>query len=209
MTEYRHGLPRIPARIRALPVSDKGYPVPYFVQFIDGKPDFRVIDPTKFARCLVAECCWICGQPLGRHKVFVAGPVSGITRVSGEPASHYDCAVFAVQACPFLLLPRAQRRDANLPDAVRMNDGHIDRNPGVAMLWVCHVYQLWRPNKSDVLIQMGEPLRIEWFAQGRRATRAEVEESLRTGMPMIGTDPLSAEVKIAYDALAVHFPVAS
>ena len=32
MTELRKGLPPLPPRMRALPISDKGYPVPAFVE---------------------------------------------------------------------------------------------------------------------------------------------------------------------------------
>jgi hypothetical protein len=205
MTEYRKGLPRLPARMLALPVSDKGYPVPYFVQFIDGVPDFRVIDPVKFRRCITNECCWVCGAPLGRYKVFVAGPISGVTRISGEPASHYECALFAVQACPFMLLPRAQRRDANLPQQIHMNDGHLDRNPGVAMLWITHTYGVYHGYGGDTLLKMGDPLRVEWYSQGRRATRAEVEQSIRTGLPMLGSDDKTG-ITQAVEALALHYP---
>ena len=41
-------LPPMPSRIAALPVDERGYPVPWFVAWIDGKPEFRCADPAKF-----------------------------------------------------------------------------------------------------------------------------------------------------------------
>ena len=51
--------------------------------------------------------CWVCGEPLGVHKVYAIGPMCVINRTTSEPASHRDCAEFAVKACPFLLEGRA------------------------------------------------------------------------------------------------------
>ena len=35
----------MPSRFRHLPISDEGYPIPYFVPYYDGKPEFRGFDP--------------------------------------------------------------------------------------------------------------------------------------------------------------------
>jgi len=184
---YRAGLPDRPARIRALPLSDKGYPVPWFVEWIDGVPDFRVMDSRKRFLAVKRSLCWICGQPLGSFMTFVAGPMCGINRTSGEPPAHHDCAVYAAQACPFLTLPRAQYREANMPEHNQMTPGAIKRNPGVAMLWTTRSYKPFAVDEraSDWLIEMGEPTSVEWLAEGRTATRAEVDESIRTGMPFL------------------------
>jgi hypothetical protein len=34
----------MPARFARLPADERGYPVPKFVEWIDGKPDFRCVD---------------------------------------------------------------------------------------------------------------------------------------------------------------------
>jgi hypothetical protein len=36
-----------------------------------------------------------------------------------------------------------------------------------------------------MLITVGEPEGIEYWAEGRRATRAEIDESSRTGLPLL------------------------
>ncbi len=182
MTDYRKGLPERPLRMQSLPINDKGYPVPWFVQYIDGKPDFRVIDPKKWISAVRHDLCWLCGQPLGTYKTFVAGPISGVNRTSGEPPSHHECADYAARACPFLTLPKAMRREAGMPEASRELPGvMIQRNPGVTMLWTTRHYWLFETD-GGTLIQIGEPANVEWLSEGREATRAEVEESLRTGM---------------------------
>jgi hypothetical protein len=115
MTELRKGLPPLPPRMRALPISDKGYPVPAFVEWIDGKPDFRVMRADFRLKCVRNNLCWQCGERLSNRLAFVIGPMCAVNRVSSEPPSHRDCALFAASACPFLTLPHAQRREANLP----------------------------------------------------------------------------------------------
>lgn len=192
---YRAGLPERPLRMRSLPLNDKGYPVPWFVEWIDGKPEFRIMDGDKWARAVKHRLCWLCGEAMGRHMTFVAGPMCGVNRTSSEPPSHRDCAVYAATACPFLTLPKALRRDAGLPEGTKtlgakttesniVGGVAITRNPGVAMLWTTGDYKVYRVN-NGMLIQMGEPSSVKWFAEGRAATRDEVDESIRTGLPFL------------------------
>ena len=77
----------LPKRLRWAPISETGYPVPWFVDWIDGKPDFRVMDGRKYDRAIKHDLCWLCGQTLGRFKVFTAGPMCAVNRTSGEPPS--------------------------------------------------------------------------------------------------------------------------
>src|SRR6266403_923711 len=102
----------MPARMRALPVDHRGFPVPYFVGWVDGVPDHRTADPKKMKRCVEEGRCWLCGEPLGKWLACVIGPMCAINRNTSEPASHKDCALYAVKACPFLTRPYARRREA-------------------------------------------------------------------------------------------------
>jgi len=64
----------------------------------------------------------------------------------------------------------------------------IRRNPGVALLWVTRSYEPFRePTGKGIgwLIRVGDPERVEWWAEGRLATRDEVSESVRTGFPLL------------------------
>jgi hypothetical protein len=58
----------LPKRMLHLPLDTRGYPVPRFVEWIDGKPDFRVMNGQYYAACCKRNLCWICGEPLGRWR---------------------------------------------------------------------------------------------------------------------------------------------
>src|SRR5258708_39459955 len=96
----------IPQRMARLPISPTGFPVPWFVAWVDGVPDFRVIGPDKIVQAVKRNLCWLCGQPKGIHHAFVIGPMCAINRTISEPSSHLECAQFAAVACPFLANPR-------------------------------------------------------------------------------------------------------
>ena len=44
----------MPDRMRHLAVSAEGYPIPFFVPYFDGKPEFRGFDPDKM-RVIAAQ----------------------------------------------------------------------------------------------------------------------------------------------------------
>lgn len=178
-------LPDMPARIAKLPKDERGYPVPWFASWIDGKPDFRVVEPGKIVGAHKKGLCWICGEPLGVHRVFVIGPMCVVNRVTSEPASHRDCAEFAAKACPFLTHPRRGRDDRDLPDGVTGSAGiMIERNPGVTALYETRkVEPFWAGN--GVLFRLGDPSRVDFWTEGRPASRAEVWASIESGYPRL------------------------
>lgn len=186
MTEsLRASLPPIPARMQRRPIDHRGYPVPWFVSQVNGTWEFRAIDARKIVQAMRERRCWVCGDLLGRFGAFVIGPMCAINRVSSEPPSHRDCAVFSAQACPFLTLPRAKRRAANLPEGVTAPAGMmIKRNPGVTLVWIT---RSWRPFNAGngVLFRIGNPHETLWYAEGRAATRAEVQASIDSGLPIL------------------------
>ncbi len=187
MTELNQSIAnlRMPLRVSRLPISPKGFPVPWFVAFIDGEPDFRVIGPSKIIDAVNKQLCWICGGPLGSYKVFTIGPMCSVNRVSAEPPSHLECAQYAATACPFLTQPRMKRNEKDLPDLGAEPAGiMIKRNPGVTALWVTKSYKPFRAG-NGVLFKVGEPTNVFWFAEGRTATRAEVETSIMSGLPLL------------------------
>jgi hypothetical protein len=189
-TAVRPGLPPMPPAIAELPVDARGYPVPWFVAWIDGRPDFRVIGEDKTALAHNQKLCWICGRHLGSYLAFVVGPMCAVNRISAEPPSHRRCAEFAAQACPFLVLPKAQRRNANLPTTARDPAGHmIRRNPGVALVWVTKSYRVVRAPRPDgspgVLFEMGDPREVLCFAEGRKASVDEIRASVENGVPLL------------------------
>ena len=200
MNALREGLEAPPQRIAKLPVDERGYPVPWFVDWIDGKPEFRAMDPDKWLRALREKLCWVCGERLGRYMVFIAGPMCGINRTSSEPPSHKECAEWSVRNCPFLNDPHAIRRVDEKIGA----DGHcvggvsITRNPGVSMLWTTESYSVFRDGRGGHLVHMGEPMSVEWYKEGKPATREAVMASIEGGFPALAEMALKQEGAMAY-----------
>jgi hypothetical protein len=188
----------MPRRIQTLTRDHRGFPVPWFVQFFDkgepceyghGEPDFRVADMRKLAKAIGQNRCWVCGEVMShRHRVLVIGPMCVVNKVTSEPPNHRDCAEWSVRACPFLSRPRMRRNEKDLPEQGKDPAGfHIDRNPGVVCLYETNSIKPFRPQQggSGILFRLGDPVRVDWYAEGRTATRAEVEESIRTGFPFL------------------------
>lgn len=185
---YREGLPERPDRIASLHVDKRGFPVPAFVQWIDGEPDHRVIDRLYMPRAIKFNLCWTCGQPMGVFRTFVLGPMCCVNRVSAEPPSHFDCAQYSVKGCPFLSKPHMHRRDAGLPDSASVGEMNM-RNPGVMCLWTTRTFKPVRMTASDgmpgLLFDVGEPTSMSWWREGREATRAEVMDGISSGLPIL------------------------
>src|SRR5258708_35612370 len=135
----------LPSRMLSLPIDDRGYVVPWFVDWIDGKPEFRAMDGKKFVRAIKEKLCWVCGERLGRYMTFVAGPMCGINRTSSEPPSHLECAQWSARNCPFLNNPQAIRREDEDVNPLSKSVGGIaiQRNPGVSMLWTTNTYTIF------------------------------------------------------------------
>jgi hypothetical protein len=177
----------VPARIAALPFDKlRGFHVPWFVAWVDGKPEFRAADFKKFKLAVKERRCWVCGDKLTRKMTFVAGPMCGLNLTSAEPPCHTECARYSVRVCPFLTRPDMDRRERGMEKYETSIPGEmIRRNPGVALLWTTKSYTLFPDGNGGVLLRMGPPEALEWWAEGRAATRQEVEESVRTGLPAL------------------------
>jgi len=180
-------LPEMPKSIAALPRDDRGYPCPWFISWIDGKPEFRVADGRKWSIAVREKRCWVCGEPIGKSRhVFVIGPMCAVNRTTAEPPCHPACAEFSAKACPFLSMPKAKRRDANMPEESQDPAGiMITCNPGVTLLWHCRGYEIFNDGSGGHLFRIPNPSQVQWFSQGRRATRDEILESIKTGVPLL------------------------
>lgn len=187
MATIRPELEALPSRLKRLPLDERGYPVPWFVAWNDGKPEFRAMDSSKWIRAVRERRCWVCGDVLGRYLAFVVGPMCGINRTTAEPPCHLECAEWSARNCPFLTRPQMVRRQ----DEVINNDRLVTeapgialtRNPGVALVWVTKDYRPFDAGNKRYLILIGEAERLIWYAQGRLATREEVAASVDSGLP--------------------------
>jgi hypothetical protein len=182
---------REPLTVARLPHDRHGRPVPWFVAWIDGRPDFRIVKPGATANAVTARRCWVCGTRFAERepRAFVVGPMCVVNRNSAEPPSHTLCAVYSARACPFLATPQMTRRDRHLPDGTEYPPGDfIQRNPGVTAVWTARrgTWHPWSPEgSSGLLFYMGEPRRVAWYREGREATRDEIVASIDSGLPAI------------------------
>ena len=128
MRRLKHADIPVPENLRGFPITEKGYIKPWFVK----GDDFRVVDVDKALESLHDWKCWICGKKIKGSAAFVTGPVSAENCVSSEPPCHNSCATYAVQVCPFILLPNAKRREAGLkPEELAGSALATIENPGV------------------------------------------------------------------------------
>src|ERR1700729_1758537 len=190
MNPLRDGLPPLPARMKRLLVDERGYPVPYFVAWIENgelvrpgqvTPDFRVAAGYAKPNCLTYQLCWLCGEKLGSYKTFVIGPMCALNRTTSEPPCHLECADFAGRACPFLARPQQRRREKDMPEGWVPPPGEmITRNPRVALIWTTRSFKTFRPHAGleGELIEIGPPEHVRWYKEGRPATRAEALDSI-------------------------------
>ena len=176
-------------RLKRLP---NGTPVPYFVAWVDGKPDFRIMSPTSMRRAIRQKLCWVCGAHLdGGAGAFVAGPMCVINRTSAEPPNHLDCAIWSAKACPFLTMPKKVRRETNIPGELAEPPGFmIARNPGVTAIIRSHSWRVFDPRAAGVgggggVLWNFDIDSVSWMAEGRDATDREILESVESGVPAL------------------------
>jgi hypothetical protein len=182
----------LPERMRNLRIDERGYPVPWFVAWVDDghggeRPEFRAMDARKWRQAVKLKLCWVCGQQLGRWLAFPIGPMCAVNRVTAEPPSHRECAEYSIRNCPFLSQPQMVRRTEDLPTAAEEPAGiGIKRNPGVVCLWITRSYELF-DGRGKPLITIGEPSTVTWWREGRPASRFEVMRSIESGLPILLT----------------------
>lgn len=185
--KMRPELSPLPVRMIALPIDERGYPIPWFVAYVDGKPEFRAMDGRKWTKAVRERRCWVCGGRLGAYLAFTVGPMCLLNLTNSEPPSHAQCALWSAQNCPFLSRPHMTRRENDLPGEMEGPAGiGLTRNPGAVAVYVTDSYKIFRDAQGKPLIRMGAKCHsVEWFSEGRAATRAEVEHSIETGLPLL------------------------
>lgn len=102
----------IPKELAHLKIDKRGYPVPFFVSWINGDPEFRYLDKARIDMIIDNKVCHICGKKLHKdYCYFISGPLGYQNRISSDAGMHRVCAEFSLMACPHLYLQKAERRD--------------------------------------------------------------------------------------------------
>ncbi|WP_443750333.1 hypothetical protein [Asticcacaulis solisilvae] len=165
----------LPTGMRTLPLDERGIPVPWFVDWPGGKPDFRIVDGRKLIDGWKQDLCWICGQRLFAFRAWIIGPVSLINRCTAEPPAHPECARTALTHCPFLSNPEMKRNKAALP--VRQSGGGelVEHNSGLSCAWITKGRggEMINPG-NGLMFRIFEPHTVEWFRNGTRAGAEDV-----------------------------------
>jgi diacylglycerol O-acyltransferase len=90
---------------------------------------------------------------------------------------------------------------------------------GVTLIWITRSYRPFRTGQKW-LITVGDPERLIWYARGRLATRAEVDESIASGLPLLmdvavkqdaeepGAGAVAALTRVARALERDHYPAA-
>lgn len=187
----REGLDPLPRHMIGLPEDERGYPIPWFVPFIENAegvkiPEFRVMDTKKWVIAIRERCCWVCGLRLGRHLTFPIGPMCAINNITSEPPAHYDCALWSVRNCPFLSRPKMIRREGALPPAVdptkTIGGIALLRNPEVTVLWTTQEYRAQADGRGGHLLHFGEAEHVEWWRERNKATQQECFDAIQNGL---------------------------
>lgn len=113
----------IPARMQHLLLDERGYPIPYFVPIVDGKPEFRYQDGKKRDTCIKYKKCAVCGgRFITNNYWLIAGPLGLMNKISSDYPMHEECARFSIQVCPHLIFHKAERRSDQCDDPNVLRD---------------------------------------------------------------------------------------
>lgn len=165
----KHSDVPIPKTMRSLPVTENGYLKPWFVK----ADDFRVVDEDKAYESMFHHTCWICGKPNDKGPfAFVTGPKSAAANLASEPPCHQKCAEYAVRVCPFILLPKAKRRDAGLTkEELAASPAFDAENPGEYYITLVKKFNV------DMFLGMTAKWKDRWivsrnkYVEGKRVQR--------------------------------------
>lgn len=107
--------------------------VPYMVDATRSPVDFKVLDPDHVEKCANDGRCGICGGRIRKGPIAFIGP-NDDRRCFADPWMHQDCAMLAMEQCPFLAGKRDWREGGN-PFLHVYSEGMI---PVLAYNWRAH-----------------------------------------------------------------------
>jgi len=161
----------MPNRLRQRPRDRRGLPIPYgSLRAADGTVDFRAIDTRHVLTCVERRRCWACAQKLTRLIWFVGGPLCATNRVFSTTAMHRECAEYALQVCPFLVVPAMPYSDLDrrpAPLGAETLPFITEQKPDRFMLGVTGDYRVLA--KAPVLVRADPWIELHWWSAGREA----------------------------------------
>jgi len=157
----------IPKELEHLPVDPRGFAIPYFVSFIDGKPEFRLLDISKQYKCIADRLCAVCGRKLPKDSMFFIGGILTFTnRVCTDPGMHRICAEYSLMTCPHMYYERAQRREKGL-EGMPIEDSKI-LDPGkpkqLYLIKASKYKAIPHPHVKDANLIRFAPMKAEIYA---------------------------------------------
>jgi len=134
-----------------------GYPVPFTQAWINGKPDFRAVDPAMTIQCAQDKLCAICGRRLGEKSCFIGGPLSKTNRLFTDPPMHKQCAEFAAHTCPFVSGKKLDYSDRPVnPKMVKVQEMVSTQRPATMYLLTARTMKTTLVRRTGgVIIQAG------------------------------------------------------
>ena len=192
--------PDMPDFIATLPRTERGMPIPWFVDPTRTPLDFRVMSGERFMQAIKQRICWVCGKPLGPSMAFVGGPLSAATRSYTDPGSHIACATYAAQHCPYLATPNARASEKAPENTVQIaEETRVEYAERAVVVLVAAGCTFPRPDQR--VIRPSGYKRIMWFFEGREATMEECRAAKVAAIRAASNHPRIAEIIPLVNAL--------
>ncbi|MEN1648456.1 hypothetical protein AAIH51_33530, partial [Pseudomonas aeruginosa] len=109
--------------------------------------------------------CGMCGQKLGKAMAFVGGPISIKNRLFADLPMHESCAVYAMQACPFIAAPKFSYQSA-LSTEMAVNPLVSDSRPDRFGLGITNKMKLVTI-QGQTVIKAGRFSRVQYWVGGK------------------------------------------
>ena len=160
----------MPENIAGMQKDERGYPIPHTVHWIDGKPDFRVIDPDKWIEAARECLCGICGKKIESKIAFVGGPRSIENRLFVDLGMHKECAEYALQVCPFMAAPKFGYLECKglKKGELAVISAASNTRPTKFGLGLTSGYGVGRLVSGDIVIQATPFESVEWWVNGEK-----------------------------------------
>ena len=98
--DHRPIWPCRPASVTARPDRCR-LPRLFFAAEVDGKLTCGSPTLTSLSGRVKERLCWVCGEQLSCYASFASVWMCCVTRTTADPPVHYECAHYALKACPF------------------------------------------------------------------------------------------------------------